>query len=82
MKGAEMFIYKKKVTETDYPSKIICDRCKTEFDYETDMMEVQEFHHIRLACGYGSVFGDESEIDCDLCQRCLHTLIEDFCRRV
>lgn len=56
---------------------VICDRCKGEFEDE-----IQEFHHIRFTGGYGSVFGDGSRVECDLCQRCLKELVGEFCRDV
>lgn len=53
---------------------ITCDICgKTYFDH----FEHQEFHLIRFTGGYGSIFGDENEIECDICQKCLHEMIKD-----
>jgi len=62
------------------PVSYTCDRCKKEFDTEGGFLEMQEFHHIRFTGGYGSVFGDMSQVECDLCQRCLKELVGDFCR--
>lgn len=59
--------------------KLQCDVCKKEFTAD-DFIEVQEFHHINFVGGYGSVFGDESHIQCDICQRCLFEMIKDFYR--
>jgi hypothetical protein len=58
--------------------KFTCDKCKKEITND-DFIESQETHSIRLMGGYGSVFGDGSEVSCDLCQHCLHNLIKDFC---
>jgi len=55
---------------------IQCDRCKKVFD---DSMEVQEFLKIRFQGGYASIFGDETNISCDICQYCLKELIGNFC---
>jgi len=55
-----------------------CDRCKTCFDPKKDWDEVQEFHHINFTGGYGSIFGDGTNVRCDLCQKCLHTMIKDY----
>jgi len=56
-------------------AKIQCDFCKKEFGKD-DWIETQEFHHVDFVGGYGSVFGDGNHIQCDICQRCLLTLIE------
>jgi len=52
-----------------------CDRCGK--GYASDFWEeIQEFHHINFTGGYGSIFGDGTEVKCDLCQYCLHSLIK------
>ena len=51
-----------------------CDKCKKEYDIE-DYMEIQEFHHISFFGGFGSVFGDETHVECDICQHCLKEMI-------
>jgi hypothetical protein len=56
---------------------IECDKCHGVFE---DTIDLQEFHHIRFTGGYGSVFGDETRVECDLCQRCLKELVGGFCR--
>lgn len=48
---------------------ITCDVC--EKDYTDNTFELQEFTHIKMFCGYGSVFGDGNWIECDICQNCL-----------
>lgn len=58
---------------------ITCDRCKTTFDAK-DYIETQEFHHINFSGGFGSVFGDGSIVEADICQKCLLELIKDFMR--
>ena len=55
-----------------------CDRCKTWFDIKEDWDEAQEFHHINFTGGYGSVFGDGSNVKCDICQYCLKKMIKDY----
>jgi len=61
---------------------IECDICHKEYPNKTseDEMEIQEFHHVRLRGGYGSVFGDDFEVECDICQYCLKDLIGKYCR--
>ncbi len=55
-----------------------CDRCSAKVD-ASDLTH-QEGHHIAFTGGYGSVFGDGSKVECDLCQDCLKAVIGDFCR--
>ena len=57
---------------------IKCDRCKTTY---SDMIELQEFHCIDYIGGYGSIFGDNMRIQCELCQYCLSEMIEGYFRR-
>jgi len=67
-----MIEYQKKTEtiETELIYKKVCDCCKKEVFYD-DWEEWQEFFHIRFTGGYGSIFGDCSEVECDLCQHCL-----------
>jgi hypothetical protein len=71
-----MIIYGEQKVVEKVVTKITCDRCKKEIEGD---LEQQEMHNIRFTGGYGSVFGDMNEIDCDLCQYCLFDLIGDFC---
>jgi len=71
-----MIVYKTEMVEHRLFDKFICDRCLREV---TDEMELQEVHSIRFKGGYGSIFGDGNNVDCDLCQQCLKDLIGDFC---
>ncbi len=61
---------------------ITCDKCTKVYMVEDDekdcRLEIQEFHTIRFRGGYGSVFGDETEVQCDICQHCLYEMIKDF----
>jgi len=62
-----------------------CDRCKKEYamptiDNVNTVLETQEFLHIRFTGGYASVFGDETTVECDLCQHCLKSLIGEYVR--
>ena len=59
----------------------MCDRCEKNITSD-DFVEWEEKYVIRFTGGYGSVFGDGDQIECDLCQACLHELIGPFCRRV
>jgi hypothetical protein len=74
-----MITFKKVTKAIEEVASVKCDKCGKEYD--TNDLETQEFHHIRFRGGYASVFGDGTEVDCDLCQRCLYEMIGDFCRR-
>jgi len=52
-----------------------CDKCKTEYDVNSDIFEVQEFFEIEQNCGYGSVFGDGDLIRIDICQHCMKKIL-------
>jgi hypothetical protein len=58
----------------------ICDKCGLEVSVLGDTYEAQEFHHIRFQGGFGSVFGDGNNVECDLCQKCLMEFIEPHYR--
>ena len=66
-----------KVTELD---SITCDKCGKTYSAEDDRDEVQEFHYIDFVGGYGSVFGDGTKVECEICQYCLKKMIEKFMR--
>jgi len=57
----------------------ICDKCGRRYD---DDIEMQEFHLIRFNGGYGSVFGDGTMVECDVCQHCLKAMIGDIARTI
>ncbi len=59
--------------------EIICDKCGQVIQPEDNAIEWQEHCHIEFVGGYGSIFGDDNEIECDLCQYCLYELIGKFC---
>ncbi len=61
---------------------IVCDVCNTRYEMPDDVFEIQEFECIRRTGGYGSVFGDEDTIECDICQHCLKKLIGEYFRYV
>jgi len=76
-------INKEKTTKTKTIDEIVsitCDKCGKTFWEDTNLFEFQEFHHIHFTGGYGSIFGDESEIECDICQNCLKKMIDGIYR--
>lgn len=72
--------YKKETQEVLVVETITCDCCKQEFDTKKDFLEIQEMHHISFVGGFGSVFGDNNEVKCDLCQKCLDKLVGKYLR--
>ena len=75
-----MIQYKKETVEEEFPVGMTCDVCKREFDCKKDHLEVQEFHHINIEGGYGSIFGDGAKIECDICQHCLKKILGEYIR--
>jgi hypothetical protein len=73
-----MIKYKKVTRTTEEISSVQCDKCGKEYD--AGDLEVQEFHHISFCGGYASVFGDGTQVECDICQHCLYEMIGGFCR--
>lgn len=58
---------------------IICDVCKKEFPNDNDhIFDIQEFHHIHFTGGYGSQFGDMSNIRCNICDSCFKEMLKDY----
>lgn len=55
----------------------ICDICGkvANKNNDADMFEFEEFTHIDQVCGYGSVFGDGSILQLDICQTCLRNFL-------
>ena len=67
-----------KTEEVKIPKSITCDICKKKYIYKDDIMEIQEFHHIRFTGGYSSVFGDMNKIKGDICQHCLNDKLGEY----
>lgn len=69
----------KEIVDKQSVQAVTCDKCHRQYPAE-NYIEIQEFHHIRFTGGYGSVFGDEADVECDICQHCLKKIIGDVCR--
>ena len=54
--------------------------CGKEYFEDIDIFEMQEFLSINFTGGYSSVFGDMNQVECDICQSCLKSMIIGFCR--
>lgn len=66
-----------------------CDVCHTKYEgkdsEDSDFsatIELQEMIHISFRGGYGSVFGDEAECECHICQHCALKLLGPHIRTV
>lgn len=58
-------------TNTTAETYLSCDRCGREMFPNAIDCEHQECISIRFRGGYGSVFGDGSLVEADICQHCL-----------
>lgn len=64
---------------------ITCDVCgKTYIDHveNSDILEIQEFIHIKNDCGYGSIFGDGDTVELDMCQHCFKEKLGQYIRTI
>jgi hypothetical protein len=63
---------------------VTCDVCgKTHTYGEVGAeMEIQEFEMIRRENGYGSIFGDTTKTECDICQYCVKDLLGKYLRTI
>ncbi len=78
-----MINYKFKNVKTQIESEIICDVCQKKYSLEVNshpehQLYAQEFVNIYHTGGYASIFGDGSEIKCDICQDCFKIILETF----
>jgi antitoxin CcdA len=73
-----MITYKTQLKEEMVMEKVTCDVCKRRYDYNKDVWEAQEFQHIRIEGGYGSVFGDGNKLKADICQDCYKEIIGKY----
>lgn len=75
-----MIEYESQKVEQKIPIKITCDVCKKKFDVEKDSFDIQEFLFVNFTAGYGSVFGDGSQVKADICQECVKKLLGEYVR--
>lgn len=74
-----MIKYKTETEEKQIPVGVVCDICKKEYGYSgNECFEAQEFQHIRVHGGYGSVFGDGSVLKADICQHCFQKIFGKY----
>ena len=57
---------------------LTCDICGKEYSYNSgNVINIQEFHHIYFTGGYGSKFGDGTNVRIDICDSCLYEKFKD-----
>ena len=60
---------------------ITCDVCKTTYSFKgEEVFEAQEVISIDTRGGYGSIFGDMSTIELDICQHCFKKKFDEYIR--
>lgn len=59
--------------------EVQCNKCKRKHTTKgMDVCEYQEFLRIDTVGGYGSVWGDGTKIQLDLCQSCQYEMFKDY----
>ena len=61
--------------QVDEVIALTCDVCKRRYE---DPNEIQGFIHLKKTGSYGSIFGDGTLIECDLCQHCFKDRLGEF----
>ncbi len=72
-----MKITKTETVEQTTTVAIQCDICKKQY---TDTIDLQEFILIEGVGGYGSVIGDGTAYEVDICQHCFKEKLGQFLR--
>ena len=73
----EMRITVKKSVESDELIAMTCDVCHKTY---TTLFEMQEFECIDRIGGYGSVIGDGTKVEIDICEPCFKKMFEKYYR--
>lgn len=68
----------KDVKPEPYTKQLRCDRCG--LLSEVDDVEFPEFVTVDMQAGYGSIFGDGNDVQIDLCQHCVKTVLGGWLR--
>jgi hypothetical protein len=72
-------IIRRKTIKVDEVVAVACDRCGREISAD-DGIEWPERLTISFRAGYGSIFGDDRQVECDLCQHCLKEALGQWLR--
>ena len=71
------------MVEREVIDSTTCDKCGLAACHSGEgVLDAQEFMHWRRIGGYGSVFGDGSVLELDLCQGCVQELLGEYIRVV
>lgn len=60
--------------------RVCCDRCGRASDIDGLDHEFHEFVSISHTAGYGSIFGDGTSVEVDLCQYCMREVLGEWLR--
>lgn len=66
--------YKEVIETVKQLEFVICNKCGRKIDRTDDIIEAQEAIMLSGCGGYGSVFGDMTKWQLDLCQHCFKEL--------
>ncbi len=72
-----MIGYEKKTETVNIVVSKTCDVCGTT---HTDVLDMQEYKHIRGRGGYNSAIGDDVDYECDLCSKCILAVLGKYLR--
>lgn len=72
-----MYLTELKQTSQEVVTGFECDCCGKEVPV-SDTIEMQEMIPINISGGYGSVFGDGTELSGTFCQNCVKKLLGDY----
>lgn len=77
-----MKTYAKEQVQQERLVSVSCDCCGRTFngDDVSSFIEMQEFLCVAFTGGYGSVFGDGTQMKGDFCQHCVYTLLGNYLR--
>ncbi len=64
----------REITATE-PASITCDRCGRSTQNEPGNFEFAECPSIKHTCGYGSIIGDGTALQVDLCRHCVKEVL-------
>lgn len=56
-----------------------CDKCSKAYD-NTSIIEIDELFAYTLRGGYGSVWGDGTQVEIVMCQSCFHEMFKDIAK--
>jgi hypothetical protein len=71
-----MIVYRQ--VKVEEPATIKCDRCGHCTENTPTSFEFGEYISIDHTCGYGSIIGDGTRLQIDLCQQCIKELLLPF----